>query len=148
MRSRYTAFTRGATDYLMATWHPQTRPDTLDDDQSVTWLGLEVLDRSGTRPSQPGHPKAAQPQVGDAQASHAQASHAQASQPQDCQPQDCQPQASQPSDGEPSDGEPSDGETGEVEFVARFRVAGREQQLHERSRFVRSAGRWLYRDGH
>ena len=31
-----------------------------------------------------------------------------------------------------------------VEFVARFRVAGRAQRLHERSRFVREGGRWFY----
>jgi SEC-C motif domain protein len=31
-----------------------------------------------------------------------------------------------------------------VEFVARFRVGGRAQRLHERSRFVREQGRWYY----
>jgi SEC-C motif-containing protein len=36
----------------------------------------------------------------------------------------------------------------EVEFVARFRAGGgRAQRLHERSRFVREAGRWYYVDG-
>jgi SEC-C motif-containing protein len=35
----------------------------------------------------------------------------------------------------------------QVEFVARSRVAGRGQRLHERSRFVREAGRWYYVDG-
>lgn len=35
----------------------------------------------------------------------------------------------------------------EVEFVARVRVAGRAQRLHERSRFVREDGRWFYLDG-
>ena len=35
----------------------------------------------------------------------------------------------------------------EVEFVARSRVAGRGQRLHERSRFVREQGCWLYVDG-
>jgi SEC-C motif-containing protein len=35
----------------------------------------------------------------------------------------------------------------EVEFVARSRVAGRGQRLHENSRFVREAGRWWYVDG-
>ncbi len=35
-----------------------------------------------------------------------------------------------------------------VEFVARWRVAGRGQRLHETSRFVREAdGRWYYLDG-
>ena len=37
--------------------------------------------------------------------------------------------------------------TAEVEFVARYRVAGKAVRLHERSRFVREAGRWLYVDG-
>ena len=35
----------------------------------------------------------------------------------------------------------------EVEFVARFRVAGKAVRQHERSRFVREAGRWFYVDG-
>ena len=35
----------------------------------------------------------------------------------------------------------------EVEFVARYRVAGRAVRLHERSRFVHEAGRWFYVDG-
>lgn len=35
----------------------------------------------------------------------------------------------------------------EVEFVARFRLAGRAVRQHERSRFVREDGRWYYLDG-
>ena len=35
----------------------------------------------------------------------------------------------------------------EVEFVARYRVDGRAVRVHERSRFVRSGGRWVYMDG-
>ena len=35
----------------------------------------------------------------------------------------------------------------EVEFVARMRHAGRASRLHERSRFLREAGRWYYVDG-
>ena len=31
-----------------------------------------------------------------------------------------------------------------VEFLARFRVGGRAQRLHERSRFVRETGHWYY----
>ncbi len=39
-------------------------------------------------------------------------------------------------------------EAAEVEFVARQRGAGgRAWRLHERSRFVREAGRWYYVDG-
>lgn len=38
-------------------------------------------------------------------------------------------------------------DSAEVEFVARYRVAGRAVRLHERSRFVRENGRWYYLDG-
>ena len=38
-------------------------------------------------------------------------------------------------------------DTAEVEFVARYRLSGRAVRLHERSRFVREAGRWYYVDG-
>ena len=41
----------------------------------------------------------------------------------------------------------TDAHHAEVEFVARYRVAGRAVRLHERSRFVREAGRWYYVDG-
>lgn len=34
-----------------------------------------------------------------------------------------------------------------VEFVARYKVAGRAHRLHEISRFVREAGQWFYVDG-
>jgi len=39
------------------------------------------------------------------------------------------------------------GDAGVVEFVARWRDNGRGVRLHEISRFVREAGRWLYIDG-
>jgi len=35
-------------------------------------------------------------------------------------------------------------QTAEVEFVARVRVGGRANRLHERSRFVCEEGQWLY----
>ena len=38
-------------------------------------------------------------------------------------------------------------DTAEVEFEARFIVAGTVQGIHERSRFVLHEGRWLYTDG-
>ena len=34
-----------------------------------------------------------------------------------------------------------------VEFVARYRVAGRGHRVHETSRFICEDGRWLYVDG-
>ncbi len=89
MRSRYSAFVLQRRDYLLATWHASTRPQTLDFEPDVRWLGLEVRAH----------------RVLDAD-------HA------------------------------------EVEFVARQRLpGGRAHRLHERSRFVREAGRWLYVDG-
>ena len=88
MRSRYTAFVRGDAAHLLATWHPGTRPASIELDEGVKWLGLEVRRQTA---------------VDD--------SHA------------------------------------EVEFVARSRLQGRGQRLHERSRFVREGGHWFYVDG-
>lgn len=42
MRSRYSAFVRERADYLLATWHPGTRPIDLTLDAGVKWLGLSV----------------------------------------------------------------------------------------------------------
>jgi SEC-C motif-containing protein len=90
MRSRYAAFARRDAAYLMATWHPSTRPDSLDLDPAVLWQAREVLATEA---------------------------------------------------GGPED------EVGQVEFRARFRHGIDAGQLHERSRFARRAGRWLYVDG-
>ena len=43
MRSRYSAYVRGRTDYVFRTWHPRTRPDDVENDPGLTWEGLEVL---------------------------------------------------------------------------------------------------------
>ncbi|MFC7573429.1 YchJ family metal-binding protein [Klenkia terrae] len=43
MRSRYSAFVVGDAAYLLATWHPDTRPPSLDLDGDTRWLGLDVL---------------------------------------------------------------------------------------------------------
>ena len=88
MRSRYSAFVRERADYLLATWHPSKRPESLTFDAGAKWLGLDVR------------------------------SH-----------------------------QPTGADTAEVEFVARYRVAGQAVRLHERSRFVRENGRWMYVDG-
>lgn len=37
--------------------------------------------------------------------------------------------------------------TGSVEYVARFKIAGKGHRLHEISQFKKTAGRWLYVDG-
>jgi SEC-C motif-containing protein len=89
MRSRYSAYVLKLDDYLLATWHPDTRPSELDlaaDDSK--WLGLEVK-------------------------KHAVQDDTHAT----------------------------------VEFVARYRIAGKGHRLHELSRFVREGGRWFYIDG-
>jgi SEC-C motif-containing protein len=89
MRSRYSAFVLGLRDYLLATWHPSSRPADLEPDPpGMKWLGLEV--RQHTL---------------------------------------------------------QDAEHATVEFVARNKLAGRAQRLHELSRFVYEAGRWYYLDG-
>ena len=47
MRSRYSAFVSGDADYLLATWHPTTRPAGLDLSDGPAWQGLEVLAATG-----------------------------------------------------------------------------------------------------
>ncbi|MFD8302373.1 YchJ family protein [Streptomyces sp. NPDC059690] len=86
MRSRYTAFVRLDGPYLLRTWHPRTRPATLDLDPGMRWTGLEIL---GTA---------------DGSAFHS---------------------------------------AGTVTFRASFRGGS----LHERSRFERVDGAWVYVDG-
>ena len=90
MRSRYAAFALGLPDYLLATWHPRTRPATIDLDPALQWVLLEVTDTWR---------------------------------------------------GGPGDTE------GVVEFTAHHREGGRTGRLHERSRFTRRGGRWLYVEG-
>jgi len=46
MRSRYSAFAVGDAAYLLATWHPSTRPRRLDLGDT-RWRRLEVLSASG-----------------------------------------------------------------------------------------------------
>ena len=88
MRSRYSAFVLGDEAYLLATWHPSTRPAQAESEPGTRWLGLEVRDHRAI-----------------------------------------------------------DADHADVEFVARYRLAGRGVRLHERSRFIREAGRWYYLDG-
>jgi SEC-C motif-containing protein len=44
MRSRYTAFTLRDEAYLLASWHPSTRPASLDlaSEPVPKWIGLQV----------------------------------------------------------------------------------------------------------
>lgn len=43
MRSRYSAFAVGDARYLLATWHPSTRPSSLELDPDQVWRRLDVL---------------------------------------------------------------------------------------------------------
>lgn len=90
MRSRYSAFAVGDAGYLLDTWHPSTRPRSLDLDPDVRWTGLDVLASSGGSMLET---------------------------------------------------------AGTVEFVARYVVGQTPGAQHERSRFARVDGRWLYLDG-
>lgn len=44
MRSRYSAYVFGLAEYLLATWHVDTRPTTLNlnEDIATKWLGLRI----------------------------------------------------------------------------------------------------------
>ncbi len=42
MRSRYTAYVRRNVPYLLATWHPSTRPKSLALAEGLGWQGLGV----------------------------------------------------------------------------------------------------------
>ncbi len=89
MRSRYSAYVTKDADYLLATWHPKTRPASIEFDEHMRWLGLKVVEAKA---------------------------------------------------GGNSDAE------GTVNFVARYRVAGRGHRLEELSNFTKINGRWFYRD--
>jgi SEC-C motif domain protein len=47
MRSRFSAFALGLDDYLLASWHPDTRPAALELDPSIEWRRLQIVDVSG-----------------------------------------------------------------------------------------------------
>ena len=43
MRSRYSAFVLDRLDYLLVSWHPDTRPASIEPNEpGLRWLGLEV----------------------------------------------------------------------------------------------------------
>ena len=47
MRARYSAYALGNTAYLLASWHPDTRPGVLELDPLERWVGLEILGTTG-----------------------------------------------------------------------------------------------------
>ena len=56
MRARYSAYVRHDADFLLRSWHPDTRPATIGFDSEHRWHGLTIeattggggLERSGT----------------------------------------------------------------------------------------------------
>jgi len=49
MRSRFSAFALRSTnprldDYLLSSWHPSTRPATLEPDDGTVWRKLQIVD--------------------------------------------------------------------------------------------------------
>lgn len=50
MRSRFSAFAVGDPDYLLASWHPSTRPAELELDAERRWYRLDIIATSGGTP--------------------------------------------------------------------------------------------------
>jgi SEC-C motif-containing protein len=44
MRSRFSAYAVGDADYVLATWHPATRPADVTLDETITWRRLQIVD--------------------------------------------------------------------------------------------------------
>jgi len=44
MRSRFSAFALGLDGYLLSSWHPSTRPTTLELDGGTVWRKLQIVD--------------------------------------------------------------------------------------------------------
>lgn len=50
MRSRYAAFVLHNANYLLATWHVNTRPESMSFDSNQKWLGLKIVEAAITSP--------------------------------------------------------------------------------------------------
>ncbi|WP_196832750.1 YchJ family protein [Mycetocola sp. CAN_C7] len=50
MRSRFTAFAVNDAGYLLDSWHPTTRPATLELDPDLVWYRLDILSTNGGGP--------------------------------------------------------------------------------------------------
>lgn len=46
MRSRFSAYAVGDTEYLWRTWHPRTRPSRVAPDRSTRWTTLDIVEAS------------------------------------------------------------------------------------------------------
>lgn len=44
MRSRFSAYALGLADYLVSSWDPDTRPASLEPDDTITWRRLQIVD--------------------------------------------------------------------------------------------------------
>ncbi|MDQ6850108.1 MAG: YchJ family metal-binding protein, partial [Actinomycetota bacterium] len=44
MRSRFEAFRDANGEWLLASWHPSTRPTVIDLGDNPRWRGLQILD--------------------------------------------------------------------------------------------------------
>jgi len=51
MRSRFTAHALDYRQYLLSSWHPSTRPDSIETDPSIDWMRLKIVDAE-KRPDQ------------------------------------------------------------------------------------------------
>lgn len=51
MRSRFSAYSLDRQQYLLSSWHPTTRPDSIDSDPSIQWVRLKIID-ADRRPDQ------------------------------------------------------------------------------------------------
>lgn len=47
MRSRFEAFRDGDAEWLLACWHPATRPDMIDLTTNPRWRALQIVDVIG-----------------------------------------------------------------------------------------------------
>ncbi|TDD83832.1 YchJ family protein [Actinomadura rubrisoli] len=50
MRSRFSAFAKEDEAYLLRSWHPATRPERVEFDPGMRWVGLEIVDTGGGGP--------------------------------------------------------------------------------------------------
>ena len=46
VRARYAAFSHGDSTYLLASWHPDTRPASLELDSELRWYRLDLIGRT------------------------------------------------------------------------------------------------------
>jgi SEC-C motif-containing protein len=51
MRSRFEAFKNGDAEWLLASWHRSTRPESVDLTHNPRWRGLQIVDTVAGRPA-------------------------------------------------------------------------------------------------